>query len=222
MYAAWAVKHKPRTLSAVIGNKDAIEKFRSWVQSWSKKTPKKKAAFLHGPPGVGKTASVEALAHDFDMELVEKNASDYRTAEKVQRFAGLASQYATLSGGRRLVLLDELDGVTGTADRGGVRAVIEVVKAAQCPVVLIANNVYNPRFATLRKYCLLVEYKKPTVLQVVKHLRTICLSEQIEAEEQALKLIAERSGRDVRSAVNDLQALAQGRTRSSPPSRTKA
>ena len=207
------MKHKPRTLSTVVGNKETIEKFRSWVESWSKRVPKKRAAFLYGPPGVGKTVCVEALAHDLNMELVEKNASDYRTAEMVQRFAGLASQYGTLFGGRRLVLLDELDGVTGTADRGGIRAVIAVAKNAQCPIVLIANNAYNPRFATLRKYCLLIEFKRPTILQVVKHLKIVCAGEKIEAEERALKFIAERSGRDVRSAVNDLQALAQGRNR---------
>jgi ATP-dependent 26S proteasome regulatory subunit len=30
---------------------------------------KKRAAFLYGPPGVGKTVMVEALANDFKMEL---------------------------------------------------------------------------------------------------------------------------------------------------------
>jgi len=213
LYAAWTVKHKPRTLSEVVGNDEAIQKFTQWVKSWDKRIPKKRAAFLYGPPGVGKTVCVEALAREFQMELVEKNASDYRTAEAVQRFAGLASQYGTLFGGRRLILLDELDGITGTADRGGVRAVTEIVKAAQCPVVLVANNAYDPRFGTLRKYCLLVEFKKPTVREVVKHLKKVCLGEGIDADEEALKFIVERSGRDVRSAVNDLQALAQGKKR---------
>ena len=213
MYAAWTQKHKPRTVSEIVGNTEAIQKFTEWVRSWDKRIPKKRAAFLYGPPGVGKTVYVEALANDLQMALVEKNASDYRTAEAIQRFAGLASQYGTLFGGNRLILLDELDGITGTADKGGVRAVTEIVKAAKCPVVLIANNAYDPRFRTLRKYCFLIEFKKPTVRQVVKHLKKVCAGEEIDAEEKVLKFIAERSGRDVRSAVNDLQALAQGKKR---------
>jgi replication factor C large subunit len=213
VYAAWTVKHKPRTLSEVVGNEEAIRKLISWIQSWNKGVPKKRAAFLHGPPGVGKTVAVEALAYDLKMELVEKNASDYRTAEAIQRFAGLASQYTTLFGGKRVILLDELDGITGTADRGGVRAVIETIKTARFPVVLIANNAYDPRFSTLRRYCLLVEFKKPTIFQVIKRLKKVCSSEGIMADERALRLIGERSGRDVRSAINDLQALAQGRSR---------
>lgn len=213
MYTAWTTKHKPRSLSEVVGNEDAIQKLTDWVKSWDKGIPKKRAAFLHGPPGIGKTVCVEALAHDFGMELVEKNASDYRTAEMVERFAGLASQYGTLFGRKRMILLDELDGITGTADKGGVRAVIEVIKEAHCPVVLIANDIYDPRFSTLRGYCLLIEFKKPTVLQVVKRLKEVCEREGIMAEDEALKFVAQRSGRDVRSAINDLQALAQGKKR---------
>jgi len=211
LHAAWTQKHKPRTVSEIVGNTEAIQQFCEWVKSWGKRVPKKRAAFLYGPPGVGKTVCVEALANDLQIEFVEKNASDYRTAEAIQRFAGLASQYGTFFGGNRMILLDELDGITGAADKGGVRTVTEIVKTAQFPIVLTANNAFDPRFSTLRKYCLLIEFKKPTVREVVKHLKKVCVGEGIDADEEALKFIAERSGRDVRSAVNDLQALAQGK-----------
>jgi replication factor C large subunit len=79
--------------------------------------------------------------------------------------------------------------------------------------VLIANNAYDPKFTTLRNYCLLLQFKKPPVGEVAKLLKKICAREGIEAEEDALKFIAQRSGGDVRSAINDLQALAQGKTR---------
>jgi replication factor C large subunit len=146
------------------------------------------------------------------MELVEKNASDYRTEEAVQKFAGLASQYGTLFGKKRLILFDELDGITGNEDRGGVSAITAIVKTAQYPIVLIANNAYDPRLATLRFSCLLIEFKKPPTGEVMKHLNRICSREGIKADEAALKFIAQRSEGDVRSAVNDLQALAQGKT----------
>jgi len=213
MYAAWTVKHKPKALSEVVGNEEAIEKLTSWVKSWDKSIPKRRAVFLYGPPGIGKTVSVEALANDLNMELVERNASDYRTEEAVQRFAGLASQYGTLFGKKRLILFDELDGITGREDRGGVGAITSIVKTAQCPIVLIANNAYDPRLGALRFYCLLIEFKKPPAGEVMKHLSRICKSEGIVADEAALKFVAQRSEGDVRSAVNDLQALAQGKSR---------
>ena len=213
MYAAWTVKHKPTALADVVGNEEAKEKLVEWVRSWDRGVPKRRAVLLYGPPGIGKTVSVEALASDLDMELVEKNASDYRTEDAVKRFAGLASQYGTLFGKKRLVLFDELDGITGREDRGGVGAITAVVKAAQCPIVLIANNAYDRRLSTLRRYCLLIEFKKSRASEVVRHLKRVCGREGIEADEEALKFIAQRSEGDVRSALNDLQALAQGKRR---------
>jgi len=213
LYAAWTVKHKPKSLAEVVGNKEAIQKFVDWIKSWEKGVPKKRAAFLYGPPGNGKTVTVEAFANDFKVELVEKNASDYRTEDAINRFAGLASQYRSLFSGKRIVLLDELDGLTGTADKGGVKAITDIVKTAQFPIVLIANNAYDPRFSNLRNYCLLIEFKKPPASEVMKHLKRICTREEIQADDEALKFIAQRSEGDVRSAVNDLQALAQGKKR---------
>lgn len=211
MYAAWTVKYRPKSLTKVLGNKDTIQIFVDWVKSWDKGLPKKRAAFLYGPPGVGKTVVVEVVANDFGMELVEKNASDYRTEEAINQFAGLASRFGSLFGGKRIVLLDELDGLMGTADKGGVKATTDVIKTAQCPIVLTANTAYDPRFSNLRTYCLLLEFKKPPTGEVAKHLKFVCESEGIQADENALKFIAQRSEGDVRSAVNDLQALAQGK-----------
>jgi len=211
MHAAWTVKHKPKTLSEVVDNEEAIQKLVAWVKSWDRGVPKKRAAFLHGPPGIGKTVSVEALANDSNLELVERNASDYRTEEAVQRFAGLASQSGTLFGRKRLILFDELDGITGREDRGGVGAITQIVKAALVPIILIANNAYDPRLGALRYYCETIEFKKPPAGEVTKHLNRICKREGIAADETALKFIAQRSEGDVRSAVNDLQALAQGK-----------
>jgi len=197
-HAAWTVKHKPSSLDEVVGNKETIQKFIEWVKSWDAGLPKKRAAFLYGPTGIGKTIAVEALAQDFKMELVEKNASDYRTEEAINHFAGLASQFSSLLGGKKIVLLDELDGLTGTADKGGVKAITDVVKDARCPIVLTADSAYDPRFLNLRNYCLLLEFKKPAIGEVAKYLKDICEDEGVQADETALNFIAQRSEGDIR------------------------
>ncbi len=211
MHTAWTIKHKPKSLDAIVGNRDVIQKLVEWIKAWDKEIPKKRAAFLYGSSGVGKTVTVEALANDLKMELVENNASDYRTEEAINRFAGLASQFSSLFGGKRIILLDELDGLTGTADRGGVKAITDVVKGSLYPIVLTANSAYDPRFSNLRNYCFLLEFKKPPAGEIAKLLSRICESEEVQADPNALRFIAQRSEGDIRSAVNDLQALAQGR-----------
>jgi replication factor C large subunit len=209
--APWTSKYKPQSLIEIVGNQEAKDKILKWVHEWDKKPPKKKALFLYGPPGTGKTVIAEALANDLGMELVQSNASDNRTAEAVQKFAGTASQYSTLFGQKRLILFDEIDGITGTADRGGLRVITDIVKTTGSPIILTANNAYDPRFSTLREHCQLVEFRKLARTDIETHLRKLCSYEGIETEAAALKLIAERDSGDLRSAINDLQALAQGR-----------
>lgn len=212
-FIPWTRKYKPKSLSEVAGNEEAKRKILEWIRSWEKGVPGKRAIFIYGPPGVGKTAAVEALASDLNMEIIESDASTYRTEEAVRRFAGRASQYGSLFGMKRLIVFDELDGITGSADYGGLREITEIVKKSRVPVILIANNAYDPRFAVLRNHCLLIEFKKPSKVEVMRHLAKICAKEGINADEAALRFIAERSNGDVRSAVTDLQALAQGKTK---------
>jgi replication factor C large subunit len=207
----WTSRYKPQTITEVVGNQDAKDKILKWVHEWDEKTPKKRALLLYGPPGTGKTVIAEALANDLGMELVQSNASNDRTAEAVQKFAGTASRYSTLFGKKRLILFDEIDGIAGTADRGGLRVIADIVKTTGSPIILTANNAYDPRFSALREHCQLIEFKKLTRTDIESHLRKICRCEGIEADADALKLIAERASGDLRSAINDLQALAQGR-----------
>jgi replication factor C large subunit len=84
------------SLAEIVGNSEAITKFVEWIKSWEKGVPKKRAVFLYGPPGIGKTVTVEVLSRVLSMEFVETNASDYRTEDAVKRFAGLASQFSFL------------------------------------------------------------------------------------------------------------------------------
>ncbi|MEM2914764.1 MAG: replication factor C large subunit, partial [Candidatus Bathyarchaeia archaeon] len=109
------------------------------------------------------------------------------------------------------ILFDELDGIAGTADHGGLREITEIIKVTNSPIILTANNAYDPRFSTLRENCQLIEFRKPTRTEIEAYLKKICSYEGIDVESEALKLIAERASGDLRSAVNDLQALSQGR-----------
>ncbi|MFN3621842.1 MAG: replication factor C large subunit, partial [Nitrososphaerales archaeon] len=153
------------------------------------------------------------VARLFNYDLVEMNASDWRTAEKISRVAGRAAEQGTLYGqSKRIILIDEVDGIAGE-DVGGLTALLDVIRKSRNPVILVANDIWQPRFSILREVCELIEFKRLTSRDVIKHLKRICAVEGLEADDGALKLIAEKAEGDMRSAVNDLQTVSYGRKR---------
>jgi replication factor C large subunit len=214
----WTEKYRPRTLGEVRGNDTAREEFREWAETWS---DHREAVVIHGSPGVGKTSAAHALAADMGWETVELNASDQRTAAVIERFAGRAARNATLAGstsregddpGRQLVVLDEADNLHGNYDRGGSKAITELLRDAGQPVVLIANDYYEMSRG-LRNATREIEFRDVSARSIVPVLRDVCRKEDVAFEPEALEQIAETNSGDLRGAVNDLQAAAEGRDR---------
>ncbi len=204
----WTEKYRPRRLSDIIGNEQAIEEVRRWALLWSANKPQK-PLLLVGPPGVGKTATAYALADEMGWDLVEMNASDVRDAKSVERVLGSASQSVSFTGGRKLVLIDEVDGIQGSYDRGGVSAVVKVIKAAKNPVILTANDEYARPVVQIKGLCRVVRYKRVNYRSLASYLARILEREGISYEHSALLELARRESGDVRSALLDLQAIAE-------------
>ena len=204
----WTEKYRPETLAEVRGNNKARDALKKWADTWD---DHREAVVLYGSPGVGKTSAAHALANDMGWNVMELNASDARTADVIERVAGEAAKSGTLTAGdagRRLVVLDEADNLHGSADRGGAAAITSLVKEAGQPIVLIANEYYEMTNG-LRNAAQDIEFRDVSKRSIVPVLRDVCRKEGIDFEEAALKAIAEETSGDLRSAVNDLQALAE-------------
>jgi len=216
----WTERFRPRTLSEVVGNDEAKVRFLEWLRSWEDGIPDKRAALLYGPPGVGKTSLVAAAAKDLGYDLLEVNASDYRTAKRLREVLGRAStQQVTVTGRRRLILIDELEGLSSREDRGGVEAILELIRETRAPIVLVAtvytalSGAWERKLRELRRLSLPIELKPIPVVEVVERLREIASKVGVEVEEGALEELAIRSEGDLRTAINDLEAVARGRRR---------
>ncbi|QSG09142.1 replication factor C large subunit [Halapricum desulfuricans] len=206
----WTEKYRPSTLAEVRGNDKARDALEKWADTWE---DHREAVVLHGSPGVGKTSAAHALASDKGWPTIELNASDARTKDVIERVAGEAARSGTLAqggAGRRLVVMDEADSIHGNADRGGTRAVTSLVKEADQPVILIANDFYEMSKG-LRNACREIEFREVSKRSIVPVLRDVCRKEDIEFEDAALERIAEMNSGDLRGAIKDLQALTEGR-----------
>jgi len=207
----WVIKYRPKRIDEVVDQEQAKKLFIPWLRQWlTGRPPEKKAALLYGPAGVGKTSLVEAAANEFGLELIEMNASDFRRREDIERIAKVAATQMSLFGKRRIILLDEVDGIAGTADRGGLDAILELINVTRHPIVMTANDPWDQKLKPLRDASLMIPFNRLSERYIVMALKRICEAERLECEEAALKLIAQRAEGDLRSAINDLQAIAEG------------
>ena len=207
----WVEKYRPRKIAEVVGNEEAKTAFVNWLTS---KRRRKKAVLLYGPPGVGKTALVNAAASQIGFTAIEMNASDTRTEKAIKKIAGPATSFTALDKFStetkgNLLFLDEVDGVFGKEDRGGIGAIIKIIEESQVPVVLAANDPDLEKLRPLKKVCELIRFRQVRIPLIIAMLQRICLMEHVDAEFEALERIAQNSEGDVRSAVNDLQVLSE-------------
>jgi replication factor C large subunit len=199
----WSEKYRPDSLEEMVGNEEGRAKLQQWVKRWK---PGAKAALLMGPPGTGKTTTVHLVARKMGLSLVELNASDARTRDKLSKKVGEAIASTSLFGGTSLIFLDEVDGLAGRADYGAIDFIREAVKTSQSPVVMAANDPDSDEVRKLASATTKIEFRRPDVGEVRSRLEKIARMEKVPLEAAAIAKIAEAANGDLRAAVNFLQS----------------
>lgn len=203
----WTKKYSPKSIEDVVGHNKEKTQIINWIKLWKEGKPQK-PLLLVGPAGVGKTTLAHLIGEQFG-ECVELNASDKRSQDIIQATIGESSATQSFfSNDHKLIILDEVDGLHGTNDRGGVAAINNIIKKAKHPLVLIANDLYSKRLTNIKTKCEVIKFKKVRSPSINKLLNEIAKKEGIKVNPAATKEIAKRAQGDLRSALNTLQALA--------------
>ncbi len=201
-------KYKPKEIKDVIGQEKALKEIEDILKNWKKG---KKAIFIYGLPGSGKSSAAYAIARHFDYEIYEVNASDVRNKDQIEQKVGSASKQLSLFSKGKIILIDEVDGLSGTGDRGGIQAITRLIEKSSFPIILTATDPWGNKFNALRRKCELTEFQPLDHISVFKILKKICDKEKIKYQDGVLKGLARRAGGDARAAVNDLQTLTEGK-----------
>jgi len=202
----WTKKYNPKKLADVVGQAEAVNQLREFLQNFSKQ--RKKALLLYGPSGTGKTSAVYALAYESNLEILEINASDLRNKEQIESVLGNAIKQKSLFHRGKLILVDEIDGLNTMEDRGGISALAKIITETYFPIIMTTTNPFDFKFSSLKNKSKLVAFQAVDHNAIFTLLKKIAENENLEYNETDLKKLARMSGGDIRAAIIDLQILS--------------
>jgi len=202
----WVESSRPRTVEELIGNEEARLAIIKWLAEW---VIGSKPLLLLGPPGVGKTTVVQALSFQFDYDLIEMNASDTRNREVLLNRIIPAFKNTSLLEKKMLLFLDEVDGISGRQDIGGIEYLVSVLKAPTIPVIMAANS-RDTKIRDLAKISKVIEFEPIHPRLLLLYINHILKKHNVTLSPEDKFSIVRSSNGDVRALLNNAQSISAG------------
>jgi replication factor C large subunit len=202
----WSEKYRFKNIEQFIGNEQSRSDVLRWIKNWIKGT---KPLIIIGPPGTGKTSFVTSLASFFNYDLIELNASDFRNKSNLESIINPLLSNNSILGKKLLLFLDEVDGISGRDDSGGLNFLISTLKNSNIPIIMAANS-KNSRIKEIIKNSKMVEFYPLSPFSSYLLLQNLLTVEGISLELDQKLVLIEKSNGDIRSLLNLVQSKLQG------------
>ncbi|TMW53346.1 hypothetical protein DOY81_001550, partial [Sarcophaga bullata] len=180
-----------------------------------------KAALLSGPPGIGKTTTATLVCKELGFDAVEFNASDTRSKrllkEEVSELLSNKSLYGYFHGNsqavtkKHVLIMDEVDGMAGNEDRGGIQELIALIKESSVPIVCMCNDRNHQKMRSLVNYCYDLRFNRPQLKQIKGRILSICAKENIKLDPVKIDEIITATNNDIRQTINHISLLSAGK-----------
>ncbi|XP_069712280.1 replication factor C subunit 1 [Phaenicophaeus curvirostris] len=230
----WVDKYKPVSLKAIIGQQgeqSCANKLLRWLRNWHKNTLEDgqaktnktggkddgtsfKAALLSGPPGVGKTTTASLVCKELGYSYVELNASDTRSKNSLKEvvaeslnntsIADFCSGTSSSVSGKHVLIMDEVDGMAGNEDRGGIQELIGLIRHTKIPIICMCNDRNHPKIRSLVHYCFDLRFQRPRLEQIKGAMMSIAFKEGLKIPPPAMQEIILAANQDIRQVLHNL------------------
>lgn len=203
----WVEKYRPRTIEDTILPESLKKVFQKIVESGE--VPN---MLFSGTAGLGKTTVAKALCNELELDYILINGSEEGNIDtlrtKIKQFASSVS----LSGGYKVVILDEADYLNAQSFQPALRGFIEEF-SNNCRFILTCNF-KNRIIEPLHSRCSVYEFNTDRKMlaqlsaQMMKRLKDILSKENVEYEEKTLAQVIMKYGPDWRRVLNECQRYA--------------
>ena len=204
----WTEKYRPKNINDCILPERLKKPFQEYVNQGN--IPN---LLLSGGAGVGKTTVAKAMCEEIGCDYLVINGSDesgidtFRT--KIKNYASSMS----LSGGRKVIIIDEADYLNPNSTQPALRNAIEEF-AGNCSFIFTCN--YKNRIIDpLHSRCAVVEFslksneKAEMAKQFMARVVNILETEKVEADKSVIAELIKKHFPDFRRVINELQRYSQ-------------
>ena len=204
----WTEKYRPKTIEECILPERLKTPFQEYVNQ--KNIPN---LLLSGGAGVGKTTVAKAMCNEIGCDYIVINGSDesgidvFRT--KIKNYASSMS----LSGGRKVIIIDEADYLNPNSTQPALRNAIEEF-AGNCSFIFTCNF-KNRIIEPLHSRCAVIEFglkngeKAKMAGSFFKRIQSVLQSEKVEYEDAVIAELVKQHFPDFRRIINEMQRYSQ-------------
>lgn len=202
----WVEKYRPTTVSDCILPDRLKKPFQEYVDR--KEIPN---LMLTGSAGVGKTTIARAMCDEIGINHLYINASENRGIDMLRTTIRNYASTVSLTGGLKVIILDEADYLTPEA-QAAMRGAIEEF-SANCTFIFTCN--FKSRLIeALHSRCSVIDFalkndEKPKMaMQLMKRMESILTQESVVYDKAVLAKIIEKYFPDYRRTLNELQRFS--------------
>lgn len=201
-----ARKYRPSIFDEVVGQKHITETLLNEINS----NHLAQSFLFTGPRGVGKTTCARILAkvinqkendnpdQDYAFNIFEMDAASNNSVEDIRNLNDQV-RIPPQVGNYKVYIIDEVHMLTTQAFNAFLKTLEEPPKYA---IFILATTEKHKILPTILSRCQIFNFKRIQIRDMVEHLKKIALKEQVEVEEEALHLIAEKADGGLRDCLS--------------------
>lgn len=206
----WTEKYRPRTVEECILPDTIKSTFLEYVKKGE--IPN---LLLSGSAGVGKTTIARALCNEVGCDFIVINGSDESGIDVLRNKIKNYASSVSLSGGRKVIIIDEADYLNPNSTQPALRGAIEEF-ASNCSFIFTCNY-KNRIIPPIHSRCSVIDFKlngnKPKMAaSFFKRVLGILTTEKIAYHKDVVAAVVNKYFPDNRRILNEIQRYAASGT----------